>query len=63
MDRRLACPADVPQADPQNRHFDLTERGIGLEVLTGKGAAIDTTTSPGSWSSGSSPPWPNLNAT
>lgn len=26
---------------------DLTQRGIGLKVLTGQGAAIDTTTAPG----------------
>jgi DNA invertase Pin-like site-specific DNA recombinase len=26
---------------------DLTERGIGLKVLTGQGAAIDTTTASG----------------
>ena len=26
---------------------DLTERGVGLKVLTGQGAAIDTTTASG----------------
>ena len=30
-----------------NTVHDLTDRGIGLKVLTGKGAAIDTTTAPG----------------
>jgi DNA invertase Pin-like site-specific DNA recombinase len=37
---------------------DLTERGIGLKVLTGQGAAIDTTTASGNWSSESSPASP-----
>ena len=30
-----------------NTVHDLTDRGIGLKVLTGEGAAIDTTTAPG----------------
>jgi len=30
-----------------NRVHDLTDRGIGLKVLTGEGAAIDTTTASG----------------
>jgi len=30
-----------------NTVHDLTARGVGLKVLTGQGAAIDTTTAPG----------------
>jgi hypothetical protein len=41
---------------------DLTERGIGLKVLTGQGAAIDTTTASGNWSSESSPASPSSSA-
>jgi DNA invertase Pin-like site-specific DNA recombinase len=41
---------------------DLTERGIGLKVLTGQGAAIDTTTASGKLVFGSSPPSPSSNA-
>ena len=40
---------------------DLTERGIGLKVLTGQGAAIDTATASGT-SSGSSLHWLSSNA-
>ena len=42
-----------------NTVHDLTGRGIGLKVLTGHGAAIDTTTAPVSWSSASSLRLPN----
>ncbi len=45
-----------------NTVHDLTARGVGLKVLTGQGAAIDTTTAAGNWSSASSPPWPSSNA-
>jgi DNA invertase Pin-like site-specific DNA recombinase len=45
-----------------NTVHDLTGRGIGLKVLTGHGAAIDTTTPPASWSSASSPRWPSSSA-
>ena len=45
-----------------NTVHDLTGRGIGLKVLTGHGAAIDTTTAPASWSSASSPRWPSSSA-
>ena len=45
-----------------NTVHDLTARGVGLKVLTGQGAAIDTTTPAGSSSSGSSPHWPSSNA-
>jgi DNA invertase Pin-like site-specific DNA recombinase len=45
-----------------NTVHDLTARGVGLKVLTGQGAAIDTTLPrQGSSSSGSSPLWRNLN--
>jgi DNA invertase Pin-like site-specific DNA recombinase len=39
----------------------LTARGVGLKVLSGNGAAIDTTTAPASWSSVSSPRRPSSN--
>ena len=46
-----------------NTVHDLTARGIGLKVLTGQGAAIDTVTAPGkSSSSASSLPSPSLSA-
>ena len=45
-----------------NTVHDLTARGVGLKVLTGQGAAIDTRPPPGNWSSVSSPPWPSSNA-
>ncbi len=41
---------------------DLTARGVGLKVLTGQGAAIDTTTPAGNWCSGSSLRWRSSNA-
>lgn len=41
----------------------LSDQKIGLRVLTGKGAEIDTTTASGRWSSASSQPWPNLSET
>ncbi len=41
---------------------DLTERGIGLKVLTGQGAAIDTASASGKLVFGSSPRWPSSNA-
>ena len=45
-----------------NAVHDLTKRGVGFKVLTGHGASIDTTTPAGSWSSESSPPFLNSNA-
>lgn len=45
-----------------NAVHDLTARGVGLKVLTGQGAAIDTTTPAGKLSSGSSQRWPGSNA-
>ena len=45
-----------------NTVHDLTARGVGLKVLTGQGAAIDTTTPAGNSCSGSSPRWPSSNA-
>ncbi len=38
---------------------ELSDRKIGLRVLTGKGAQIDTTTASVAWCSESSPPWPS----
>ena len=37
----------LAQAAARDVQFNLTERGIGLKVLTGQGAAIDTTTASG----------------
>ena len=40
---------------------DLSDRGVGLRVLAGQGAQIDTTTA-GGWCSASSPRWPSSSA-
>jgi hypothetical protein len=45
-----------------NTVHDLTARGVGLKVLSGQGAAIDTTTPTGKLVFANSPPWPNSNA-
>ena len=49
-----------------NTVHDLTDREVGLKILTGHGAAIDTTTAAGKlvfgiWYLVFSQPWPNLN--
>ena len=41
---------------------DLTERGVGLKVLTGRARPSTPPPPRASWSSGSSPPWPSSNA-
>ena len=46
-----AAPA-APVRHLVNIVHDLTERGIGLKVLTGQGAAMDTTTASGKLVSG-----------
>ena len=40
---------------------DLNNRDIGIRVLAGQGASIDTTTASGKWSSRSSRLWRNSN--
>jgi len=42
-----------------NTMHDLTTQGIGLQVLTGHGAALDTTTATGKLVFGMFRPWPS----
>ncbi len=44
-----------------NLVHDLTGRGVGLKVLAGQGANLDTTTATGSWCSASLQHWPSSN--
>ena len=45
-----------------NTVHDLTSKGVGLKVLTGHGAAIDTTSAAGKLVFGIFAPWLNSNA-